>query len=146
MPTRFHHLAIQVTDLPRAERFYCEVLGFEVLRRWPSVVPGVPGKVAPPERSLWLGLGDDGETFLALERIVTARPTAAGDHDPAPLPGHHLVAFRIEASTRRTWEDRLAMAGVVVTHRTAYTLYFTDPEGNRLGLSHHPVAKSADDP
>src|SRR5712692_7283011 len=30
-----HHLAIQVKDLPAAERFYVEVLGLAVVKRWP---------------------------------------------------------------------------------------------------------------
>jgi catechol 2,3-dioxygenase-like lactoylglutathione lyase family enzyme len=121
----FHHLAIQCADLDRCERFYREVLGLAVLRRWPREGGG--------DRSVWLALGD-GE-FLALERA---------DETPAPhpwrdgKPGLHLVAFRITPAERRGWEDRLEAAGVLVVHRTRWTIYFHDPEGNRIGLSHHP--------
>ena len=55
-----HHLAIQVKDLPAAERFYVDALGLRVLRRWPWE-DGRPG-----ERSVWLSVGA-GEEFLALE-------------------------------------------------------------------------------
>jgi hypothetical protein len=48
------------------------------------------------------------------------------------------VALRIGAAERGGWEARLAAAGVPVIHRTRWTLYLQDPEGNRLGLSHHP--------
>jgi hypothetical protein len=53
-------------------------------------------------------------------------------------PGLHLVALRIGLADRQAWEDRLAAAGVPVVHRTGFTIYVRDPEGNRVGLSHHP--------
>ncbi|HWE22965.1 MAG TPA: VOC family protein, partial [Myxococcales bacterium] len=43
-----HHLAIQVKDLPGAVRFYGDVLGLKVVRRWPA--EGGRGG----ERSVWL--------------------------------------------------------------------------------------------
>jgi hypothetical protein len=96
------------------------------LKRWPADGGG--------DRSVWLALGDG---FLALER-------ASGPAVPAPFTdgraGLHLLALRIEASQRAAWEARLAGQGVGVVHRTAWTLYVRDPEGNRVGLSHHPDA------
>ena len=128
MPLAFHHVAIQCADLDRCERFYREVLGLEVLRRWPGEGGG--------DRSVWLSVGDgDAGGFLALERA---------EETPAPRPwrdgkpGLHLVALRIEPAERRAWEDRLEAAGVLVVHRTRWTIYFHDPEGNRIGLTHHP--------
>jgi catechol 2,3-dioxygenase-like lactoylglutathione lyase family enzyme len=121
-----HHLAIQCADLERCERFYREVLGLEVKQRW----PGDDGR----DRSVWLELGG---AFLALER--SSRP-------PSPRPwrdpeaGLHLLALRIEAGQRAAVEARLASAGVEVVERTRWTLYLRDPEGNRIGLSHHPEA------
>lgn len=125
-----HHLAIQVRDLSAAERFYCGVLGLPVVRRWPAPGGG--------ERSLWVAAGPS--TFLALEVVTGEQPTAAADPTRAERPGHHLLALAIAPGARTAWEARLAAAGTPVTHRTAYTLYFTDPEGNRLGLSHYPDA------
>jgi glyoxylase I family protein len=125
----FHHLAIQCADLEACERFYREVLGLPVLRRWPR--EGQPG-----DRSVWLAVGDAAEAeFLALER-VEGRP------EPRPWrdgrPGLHLVALQIAPGERQRWEDRLAAAGVEVVHRTRWTVYFHDPEGNRIGLTHYP--------
>ncbi len=127
MPLAFHHVAIQCADLARCERFYREVLGLPVLRRWPRDGGG--------DRSVWLAVEGGGEGFLALERA---------DEGPAPRAwrdgkaGLHLVALRISASERGRWEERLQAAGVAVVHRTRWTLYFHDPEGNRIGLTHHP--------
>jgi glyoxylase I family protein len=124
----FHHVAIQCADLERCERFYREVLGLEVLRRWPRDGGG--------DRSVWLAAGDGGEPgFLALERAAeppVRQPWRDGK------PGIHLVALRIPPSERRGWEERLEAAGVPVVHRTHWTIYFHDPEGNRIGLTHHP--------
>ena len=88
---------------------------------------------------------------MALESVAseTAAADAGGDHagsgsdcvDEHTGPehaGHHLLALRIRRDQRATWEAKLAAAGVTVSHRTAYTIYFSDPEGNRLGLSHYP--------
>jgi catechol 2,3-dioxygenase-like lactoylglutathione lyase family enzyme len=124
VPSRFHHLAIQCSDLEACERFYREVLGLEVLRRWPRPGGG--------DRSVWLALGDG---FLALERAeAPARPGPWRDGQP----GLHLVALRISREERAGWEERLAAGGVPVVHRTRWSIFFRDPEGNRIGLSHHP--------
>jgi catechol 2,3-dioxygenase-like lactoylglutathione lyase family enzyme len=129
MAPALHHLAIQCADLERCERFYRDLLGLPVLRRWPR-------EDGPGDRSVWLALGDgDRAPFLALERA---------DRPPEGLPwrdggaGLHLVALRIPAAERSNWEDRLIAAGVEIVHRTRWTLYLQDPEGNRIGLSHHP--------
>jgi glyoxylase I family protein len=127
VPPALHHVAIQCADLARCERFYREVLGLPVLRRWPRDGGG--------DLSVWLSTGEGGSGFLALERA---------DEAPAPRPwrdgkpGLHLVALRISASERSAWEDRLEAADVPVVHRTRWTIYFHDPEGNRIGLTHYP--------
>lgn len=125
VPPALHHVAVQCADLAACERFYVEVLGLPVVRRWPADGGG--------NRSVWLGLG--GEAFLALERAGAAGP-ATPWRDASP--GLHLVALRIGPGERRGWEERLATLGVPVAHRTRWTLYLRDPEGNRIGLSHHP--------
>jgi catechol 2,3-dioxygenase-like lactoylglutathione lyase family enzyme len=127
VPLAYHHVAIQCADLDRCEAFYRGVLGLSVLRRWPREGGG--------DRSVWLSVGDGDEGFLALER-------ADGPAEPLPWrdgrAGLHLVALRIAPGERRAWEDRLESAGVLVVHRTRWSIYFHDPEGNRIGLTHHP--------
>jgi glyoxylase I family protein len=141
--TGIHHFAIKVRNLAASERFYCGVLGLTVIKRWPAAT-------GHGERSVWLDTGDPAQTFLALEVVADVNDDGNDDshenaiHDvPAGTmvpesAGHHLVALRILPDQRATYETRLTAAGVAISHRTAYTIYFTDPEGNRLGLSHHP--------
>jgi len=128
MPTGFHHLAIRVADLAGCERFYREVLGLPVLRRWPDAAGG--------DRSVWLGVGVDG--FLALERADAPAAPPATEPRREGRAGLHLLALRIGPGERAAWERRLAEAEVPVEARSRWTLYLRDPEGNRIGLSHHP--------
>jgi protein-L-isoaspartate(D-aspartate) O-methyltransferase len=126
-----HHLAVQVTDLAAAERFYHGVLGLPVIKRWPYE----DGRAG--ERSLWLSVGPD--TFVALERC--AQPAAATSFKD-PQARLHLFALRIAPQDRTAWEQKLREAGVEIVHRSRWTLYVRDPDGNRIGLSHHPDGSS----
>jgi len=120
----FHHLAIQCTDLERCERFYRDLVGLTVARRWPAE----DGR----DRSVWLTIGDG---FLALERAGEPPRAEAWS---SPQPGLHLVALRIAPQARAAVEAKLAAGGVEVVHRTRFTLYVRDPEGNRVGFSSYP--------
>lgn len=124
-----HHVAVQVRDLAAAERFYAGVLGLTVLKRWPEADGSL--------RALWVDAG--GGAFLALEKAAPdARPAGDGRPFKDGHAGWHLVALRIEAEERAAWRNRLTEAGVGVESESAWTLYVRDPDGNRVGLSHHP--------
>ncbi len=125
-PAGPHHLAIQVHDLPAMERWYRAVLGLSVLRRWPAEGGG--------ERSVWLDLG--GDAFVALERCADP-PGEAGGWERSS-PGLFVLALRIARADREAWESRLREQAVPVERRSPWSLFFRDPEGNRLALSHHP--------
>lgn len=125
---RFHHLAIQVVDLDRAEAFYAGLLGLRVSRRW-SDEEGRP-------RSVWVEL--DGGGFLALERCERS-PEPKSWKDPEA--GLHLLALGIDAGDRASWERRLEEAGHPKVAETRFTFYVRDPDGNRIGISHHPAER-----
>jgi len=128
-----HHVAIQVNDLERAVRWYGELFELPVLREW----LGDDGRL----RAVWLQL--DAGAFVALERCSGTGQPSNWWH---PDPGIHVLSLRIPASARAAWEQRLTERGVAVDHRSKWTLFVRDPEGNRIGLSHHPDDAADDAP
>ncbi len=115
---RVHHLALQVTDLGVARDFYVGVLGFVVMREQPHAI--------------WI---DAAGVIIMLERC--AGPVVV-DVWPSDRPGAHVVAFAIAAAERATWLHRLEVAGVAIDHVSGFSVYFRDPFGARLALSHYP--------
>lgn len=113
-----HHLALRTADLPRLEAFYRDLVG----------LPLAPADGRRTDRSVWLLAGP---TLVMLERREAGEP-------PPPPGSMELVAFSVEPTDRTALEARLAGAGVVVEGRTDFTLYFRDPDGRRVGLSHFP--------
>ena len=43
---------------------------------------------------------------------------------------------------RAAWEVKLAAAGHPAVAETGFTFYVRDPEGNRIGFSHHPLPRT----
>ena len=117
-PSSLHHLALRVAQPDLSARFYKELLGLRELARHPD---DAPAGVAPP-RAVWLALGD---AVVMLERSL--RPPG-----PADGSAHVLV---LAVADLDEWSARLAAAGVAIVERTAFTLYFHDPDGHRVGVS-----------
>lgn len=113
-----HHVALRVADPRRSARFYAAALGLPVLAEH----AGADGAV----RSVWLGLG---AAVLMLERDIKL---AGGEGS-----GHVLVVTTADLAAA---EDRIRAAGAEVAERTAYTLYFRDPDGHRVGVSVYEFA------
>ncbi len=121
-PIAFHHAAVLVKDLERCTAFYRDVLGLPEKQR--HIHPD--GSL----RSVWRELGDG---FLALEQAHLDLPPK-----PETAPGHHLLALRIAPEDRLNVERELLEKGVEIDKTSPWTIYVRDPEGNRVGLSHHP--------
>ena len=116
---RIHHVALRTRDLARLESFYTLLLGLPVTRR-------------NGDRSLWLSSGD---AILMIERASESEPTIS-------MGSMDLVAFAIAASERDATAARLRAAGVAIEAETPFTLYFRDPDGRRVGVSHFPDEKT----
>jgi glyoxylase I family protein len=123
----FHHLAIQVRSLEETAAFYRRVLGLAELQRH--------HRPDGTLRSVWLEVPGAAGGFLALEETSAAPPR---DDFRTDRPGHLLLALRIDRDARDATLKELEALGVPVVHQTRWTLYFRDPEGNRIALSHHP--------
>jgi len=112
-PMRIHHLALRVGDCERSLRFYGGVLGLPERRRQED---------ADGIRSIWLAAG---EAVIMIERALRG-------HGPATGSGH-VLSFAVDDLS--AWEARLGAHGIAIDDRTPSTLYVSDPDGHRVGLS-----------
>ncbi len=112
---------LYVEDLGRAEAFYRDVLGLEVI-------------ATEPDRHLFFRVGDG--VFLLFRAEATLQE---GDLPPhgARGPGH--AAFGIPAEDLAGWKGRLEARGVPIEGEATWprggrSFYFRDPDGNLLEL------------
>jgi glyoxylase I family protein len=107
-----HHLALRTRDVAALTHFYRAALGLAVVREQPGY-------------SVWLSLG---AAVLMIER--------RGDGEPdVPAGTMELTAFAVTDEGRARVKDALAAMGVAVEGETAFTTYFRDPDGRRVGVS-----------
>lgn len=112
--SRLHHIALRVADVARAAAFYERALGLSRLREHRDEGGAL--------RSIWLDLGGP---VLMLERAIRG---AGADHGSG-----HVLVLAVDDLERAA--ARLAEAGAAIVDRTAYTLFFADPDGHRVGVS-----------
>jgi catechol 2,3-dioxygenase-like lactoylglutathione lyase family enzyme len=109
-----YEVVIRVRDLPRAEKFYCELLGLEV------------GLRVEERGMIFLRAGGDAGMLVLL-------------HDEGEWPKQHF-AFGIEDAQLDATREELERKGVSthgpVVHdwMPARSLYFSDPDGHELEL------------
>lgn len=120
MKPALHHLAMRTKDLAALAAFYREMLGLEIVRD------------ASPH-SLWLGLG--GDEVLMIE--------ARADGEPGVPPGSmELVALRVSVEQKDAVARRARERGCY-DGETAFTVYFRDPDGRRIGVSTYDLAAAS---
>lgn len=125
MERKLHHLALGACDVERVAAFYRDRLGLREVRRHHE--PG--GQL----RSIWLDLGGP---VLMIEHTTAPAPRL-----PGVGAGAFFLALGAEPAERAELEGLLAASGFPVEARTEYTIYFRDPEGNRVALSSYPFPK-----
>ena len=117
----FSHFGIHVTDLARMEDFYTRVLGLLVSDR--GALPGGPTLV-------FLSRDPDEHHQMVL---VTGRPPGI-DYNVV-----NQISFKLPAlADLQAMHARVREEGIkefrIVTHGNAWSVYFADPEGNRVEL------------
>lgn len=128
---RLDHLAIYVTDVERAERFYTELLGMQRVMRL-------------PDQTL-LRVGDQNLGLMNGKDLPPPDPGILAN----PLgKAHH--AFQVEDSEFDAARETLSAAGTPVSapvdwgnHRC---FYFLDPDGNLLEIVTPPSSHPAPTP
>lgn len=118
---RLGHVTLAVRDLDAMVGFYTEVLGFTVTDR---------GEPAP-------GMGD--MAFLSQDPTAHHQIVLVATPEPPPrafMMADHLAFRTGTLDDLRAIGERLAAAEIEtvipVSHGNAWSLYFTDPEGNGL--------------
>jgi catechol 2,3-dioxygenase len=118
---RIGHVMLNVCDLARAERFYTGVLGFEVVTRLER------------PRCVFLSLGEQHHDIALCELAGLAeRKTGAAD-----TLNHMALQLEDRPALERAYaelEQHGVAIGQAVDHGTTNSIYFEDPEGNRLEL------------
>jgi len=125
---KIHHLALRTRDLPGLLGFYTNVLQLVVVPKRAEVAAGGGHPTPALAASIWLQAGD---TLVMLE------PAEEGEPEVAPGT-RDLLAFAITPDEKAPFEARLAQHGIAIEARTAFTLYFRDPDGRRVAVSHYP--------
>jgi len=116
----FSHVGIYVHDMPRMVRFYTRFMGFAISDREPHA----NGEICFLTRD-----SREHHQFV----LASGRPETLGFN---PV---NQLSFRVDslATLRRIHRDAVA-SGLqdihTVTHGTALSVYFRDPEGNRIEI------------
>jgi catechol 2,3-dioxygenase-like lactoylglutathione lyase family enzyme len=139
MTLRVMHIAelgLRIIDLPRAVKFYQEVLGLEIVRAYPTIVFLKAGDLDSP-----LGRGGHPQLLVLFDRKVKL--------DIALTTVDHF-AFEISLEQYPIERERLQQMGLELTERIwrgeyawlqARSVFFDDPDGNTIELiAHDPSA------
>ena len=123
-PKALDHVGLTVTDMDRSLRFYCEVLGLELLRRSATSAAGLASAV--------LKVGDQ-------EINMFSNPAFAPVRLDDNLAGIDHFCLEIESATIDDLVGALRQAGVniakgPVQRRDGISLFVSDPDGSRVEL------------
>lgn len=120
-PRKVGHVVLNGQDLEKMERFYTEVLGFEVVAR------------TKRPRGVFFSLGAQHHDLAVIQAPIEGqlqRPTPTGLHHVALQVGSQE---ELKACYRELKAREVPIAGTV-NHHITHSVYFFDPEGNMVEL------------
>lgn len=133
--TDLNHFFVRVNDLERSRRFYCDVLGFEVMPRPSFPFPGY-----------WLGVGGKIQIHMGPHGIPNSElyylgTTPASATDNTGVVDH--IAFL--ATEPKALADRFATVGLTARKRyfpefKLFQMFLEDPDGLTIELNFHGIA------
>jgi glyoxylase I family protein len=117
----YSHVAISVTDVDAARRFYCELLGFEELPRPDFGFPGA-----------WLRVGS---LQLHLGQVDEMKPSAGFPHFAlyVPTDEFHTTVESLRAAGVQFLGEPSSRVDFSTT--TVWAAFITDPAGNVIELT-----------
>ena len=116
------HVQLRVADLERSKAFYRDVLGFRVAEQDPT------------HSDLFMTLGED---FHTLD--LAQHPSPETDRGPSRSLGVAHIAFQVSSyealgEAYRTLLEHGVEIDRAVDHVNQRSIYFLDPDGNRLEI------------
>ena len=118
---RIGHVLLRVADIERSKAFYSKLLGFEIVEE------------DPEHGGVFMSLGEHGHTLdlFQVEDPETADPVTAN------RVGVHHIAFMVDSEKALkdayyTLEDQGVKVVRAVDHVSQKSIYFHDPDGNRI--------------
>lgn len=127
MHNRFsiNHIAITTHDPEKLTEFYHKILNLEIIQiNYYETSDETESSIPKMVRSIWLALNE--KTILMIEKQESQRRGEAG---------YHLIALDITPGEKLIWKEKLINSGVNIFQGTDYTIYFQDPDGNKIGMS-----------
>jgi catechol 2,3-dioxygenase-like lactoylglutathione lyase family enzyme len=145
-----HHTAISTPDLDRSVRFYCDLLGFEVVQQmgWPRGIEAIDAILGLRESAARVAMLRRGDSLLELFEFSSPTPHASDPNRPVCDHGITHLCLLVDDVEREY--ARLCAAGMrfhappMSTPPTTFT-YGRDPDGNVIELlqvsdPNHPFA------
>lgn len=118
-----HHIALVSDDPEKLSDFYINVLGLKLQCIHYDDNQNI--------RSIWLYLNEPSQIpILMIERKDQTKLNS----------GFHLLSLSMNKNEKIITSQYLKEKNVNITHQSDYSLYFQDPEGNPIALSHYPHA------
>jgi catechol 2,3-dioxygenase len=120
-PRKVGHVVLNGQDLEKMEKFYTEVLGFEVVAR------------TKRPKGVFFSLGTQHHDLAVIQTpsdAPTQRPTPTGLHHLALQVGSHE---ELKSCYQELKARGVPLAGTV-DHKITHSVYFFDPEGNMVEL------------
>lgn len=137
---RLAHVGLWVDDVPTQTRFYRHVLGFDLRS---TELSSLSEEVELEEANAFLSLGDEHHCLALFNDI---RSLVSNGRNPSQRTRLHHIAFEVDTDAElAALAARLKQSGVELSLEArdgdpdaGDTLWFNDPEGNRIEVSVAP--------
>ncbi len=137
---RLAHIGLWTTDVAAQARFYRQIMGFDLR----AAEPRMPGQeLVLEDANIFLSLSDESH---CLGLFTDTRQAAGNARIPVSHTRLHHMAFEVGTNAElAAFAARLKQANVELTFgehdsyaNTGDTLWFNDPDGNRIAISVEP--------
>ncbi|MFL5628901.1 MAG: VOC family protein, partial [Ktedonobacteraceae bacterium] len=137
---RLAHVGLWATDVAAQARFYRQAMGFD-LRKKVDTSPTQDIDVG--NANIFLSLGDEHHSMALFS---DTRPGVGNSRNPFPRSRLHHLSFEVDTDAElAALAARLKLSGIDLTlaerdgdPELGDTLWFTDPDGNKIEISVTP--------